>query len=290
MKKTITLIVLISFLIGCKPDLDYKISGYSQKIIVEGFIENGKFPKVYLSLNVPLSEKMDTDSIQKYIVSRAKVTVSDNINSLAIGAKTEILTASWDNKQFPPHSYFGTEFKGEEGETYYLTVDYGGYSLHAITTIPVTTNIADFKTTAINDSMRVLSIILDIDSKLKNSYRVYTKKQIDGFYQQTPILFNANLSLSGKKEFNISPLPNKKDASFSEGSYFKKGDLIQIKLCTIDSVSTDFFKELTIFSTTSGIGNDMFIGEKDALKSNISSPGFGIWYGSAITNQSYIIP
>ncbi|MEI7501838.1 MAG: hypothetical protein WCJ61_00995, partial [Paludibacter sp.] len=76
----------------------------------------------------------------------------------------------------------------------------------------------------------------------------------------------------------------------SEGSYFKKGAEIELILCTIDSTSTQFFKELTLFSTTSGIGNDMFIGEKDALKSNISPPGFGIWYGSGTTHYTYIIP
>ena len=290
MTKTICFIAFVLFLFGCRPDLDYKISGYSQKIIVEGLIVNGEYPIVYLSLNVPLSQKLDSDSIQKYIICRAKVTVSDNVNPLDISAKTEILTAGWNNEKFPPHRYFGTDFKGEEGRTYYLTVDYGGYSLHAKTTIPITTKIVDFKTTAINDSMRVLSIILDIDSKLKNSYRVYTKKQVDGFYQLTPILFNSNLSLSGKNEFNISPLPNQNDSSYSQGSYFKKGDEIELKLCTIDSVSTQFFKELTLFSTTSGIGNDMFIGEKDALKSNISLPGFGIWYGSGTTYYTYIIP
>lgn len=290
MKNLSTIIALVFVLLACNPDLDYKISGYSQKIIVEGFIGNGEFPKVYLSLNVPLSQRMDSLIIRQHIISTAKVTISDNINPLATGAKTEILTSSWDNTIFPPHSYFGTDIKGEEGKTYYLTVNYSGYSIFSKTTIPYTTSIIDFKTTTQNDSMRVLFFTLDIDSQLKNSYRVYTKKSLDVFFQLTPFLYNSSLTLSGKNQFIISPSPNKNDSSYSEGSYFKKGDLIQIKLCTIDSASTQFFKELSIFSSTSGISNDIFIGEKDALKSNVSSPGFGIWYGKATTNFSYIIP
>ncbi|HEY6914046.1 MAG TPA: hypothetical protein VI413_05165 [Paludibacter sp.] len=283
MNKTICYILFILSLISCKPDLNYEIRGYTQKIIVEGFIANGEFPSVYLSLNIPLSKTVDTVTILENVIRTAKVTISD-------GETTEILTSRWDKKHFPPYVYRGTELKGVEGKTYYLTVDYGGYTLHSQTTIPYATNILKFNMIPVagNDSMRLLTMTFDIDAAKKNAYRVFTKKMKDGFFTQTPIVYNSEFALSGTNTFNISPKPDTKDPSSSEGSYFAIGDTVQVKLCTIDSVATQFFKALTIFSA-SGIGSNFFIGEKDALKSNISSPGFGIWYGNGTNSYQVVI-
>jgi len=294
MKKTVIYLFLISTLLSCRPDIDYVISGYTQKIIVEGYISNNEYPKVYLTLNMPLSKKVDTIAILKNIIRYAKVTISDSLNANAIGAKTEILTSGWelDNKLFPHYKYFGTDFKGEEGKTYYLTVVYSGYTLHAQTTIPFHTDITGFKSIPIigNDSLRSLSMTLNIDSNRKNSYKVFTKKKKDGYYVETQFLYNAELKLSGSNSFAISPKVTELDPSFREGEYFAKGDTIQVRLCTIDSVSTEFFKALTLFSSSNGIGNNLFIGEKDKLKSNISLPGFGIWSGNGTSSYSVIIP
>jgi hypothetical protein len=292
MKKHTIYFLLAVVFISCRPDLNYEIHGYTQKIIVEGYISNGEFPKVYLSLNVPLSKQVDSVNILENVIRTAKVTISDSLNPQAVGAKTEILTSGWDKTHFPPYVYRGTDIKGEEGKTYYLTVDYSGYTLHAKTTIPTATRINEFTVLPVsgNDSLRILYMTFNIDPTLKNSYRVATKKRKDNYYINTPFLYNSEFTLSGANTFTISPQATEKDSSFSEGSYFAKGDTIQIQFSTIDSISTQFFKSLTLFSASTGIGNIYFIGEKEALKSNISTPGFGIWYGKGNTDYTYIIP
>ena len=285
-KKIIFILIYCSLLFfSCQPDLNYTISGYTQKIIVEGYIANDEYPVVYLSLNIPFSEEVDSVSIIKNVLTSAKVTVSD-------GIKTEILTAGfWDNKHFPPHQYRGTEIKGEEGKTYYLTVEYGGYTLHAQTTIPHKIGNVTFNSIPVNgnDTLRLLSMTFDINSNLKNSFRVYTLKKEDGFYQTIPLLYNPDFLLTGENTFTIIPTPAKEDNSSSEGGFFAKGDTIDVKLCSIDSISTQFFKDLTLFSTSTGVINNIFIGEKDALKSNISLPGFGIWCGNGTSIFKVII-
>ncbi len=283
MRKLAIYIFLIAGIISCKPDLNYDISGYTQKIIVEGFISNGEFPKVYLSLNIPLSEQVDSITILKNVIRTAKVTISDGTNS-------EILTSNWDKSHFPPYVYKGTEIKGEEGKTYYLTVEYGGYTIHSQTTIPHAERIMNFGfAPAENDTLRILSMQIDIDPSAKNGYRVYTLKKKDGYFIESPFVYNADFDLSGLNRFNISPEPTKKDPSYDEHGYFRKGDTVLVKICTLDSISTLFFNDLTIFSSTTGVGNNYFIGEKDTLKSNISSPGFGIWYGNGINIYQVVI-
>jgi hypothetical protein len=285
MKKKSIILFIIILIYSCQPDLKYEIRGYSQKIMVEGYIANGEFPKVYLSLNVPLWKKIDSVSILENVIRTAKVTVSD-------GEKTEVLTSGfWDNSHFPPHVYKGFDIKGEEGKTYFLTVEYSGHTVHSQTTIPYRIESLKFESTPVtgNDSLRILSMSFNIDPTRKNAYRIFTKKKKDSHYVETPILYNAEFTLSGNNSFTINPKPTKKDSSYNEGIYFVKGETVQVKLMAIDSISTQFFKAMTLFSSTTGVGNLYFVGEKDALKSNISSPGFGIWCGNGTKNTAVII-
>ena len=269
---------------SCKPDLNYEIKGYTQKVIVEGSIASGEFAAVYLSLNVPVWEKIDSANVLNHVIRTAKVSVSD-------GEKTEILTSGWDKTHFPPYVYKGTDLRGVEGKTYTIKVEYSGITLNAVTTIPFGTDIDEFSDTEAinNDSLRSILMSFTIDPKKKTSFKVYTKKKKDGFYTATPLLFNSEFTLSGKQSFNISPRPSTSDPSYSESANFASGDTIQVRFCALDSISTDFFKALTFYSSNSGIGSAFFVGEKNPLKSNISLPGFGIWYGYAVRKYIYVV-
>jgi hypothetical protein len=263
----------MAFLLACQPDLNYEVRGYTQKIIVEGIIETGKYPEVYLSLNVPLWKQVDSTTILEHVIRYAKVTVSD-------GEKTEILTSKWAKDHFPPYVYKCTEIVGREGYSYDLKVEYSGYTLYSTTTIPSGFQIESANATLTdNDTLRALSVKINVDKHKKNSFRIFTKNLKDKRYIQTPMLFNDELELDGLQNFNISPSPLKSDSSFTEGNYFAIGDTVEIKICAIDSVSTLFFKDITLFSSL--VGNS-FMSEVKPLHSNISEPGFGIWYGNAV--------
>ncbi len=280
MKKYVYIIIFIGLIASCNPDLDYTIKGYTQKIIVEGVIESGKYPLVYLSLNVPLSKSVDTTTILDYVIRYAKVTVSD-------GEKTEILTSKWDKSYFPPYVYKGTEIVGEEGKTYELKVEYGGYTLYSSTTIPAGFQVESIDMDKTNvDSLRVLAVKINLNDHAKNSYRIQTRKRKDTRFIKTPVLFNDGLNLSGIQTFQISPYPAKTDSSYAEGKFFVVGDTVDIKISAIDSVSTLFFKDLNMFSLVSG---NIAVTEVKPLHSNITEPGFGIWYGAAVKNERVII-
>lgn len=281
MKKLCFLLFLfVVFLSSCNPDLDYTVRGYSQKIIVEGKIETGKYPEVYLSLNVPLWKQVDSTTILEHVIRYAKVTVS-------VGDTIEILTSKWMKDHFPPYVYKCTEIVGREGSTYNLKVEYGGYTLYSSTTIPRGFEIetVDIFPT-VTDTLRALSLTVNVDNHKKNSFRLFTKKAKDQRYIETPILYNNEFELTGLQRFNISPQPRKTDASFKEGNLFAIGDTVDIKVCAIDSVSTIFFKDLTMFSV---VADNIFLSEVKPLNSNISEPGFGIWYGNAVRITRMVI-
>lgn len=271
MKKIVILFILL-FIISCKPNLDYELHGYTQKIIVEGYIGAGEFPQVYLTLNCPFYERIDSSNIINKVIRTAKVTVCDGENS-------EILTSEWETTHFPPYVYRGTTLKGEVGKTYNLQIDYGGYTIYATTTIPYASEVSDFSMSPVQNQteMRILYMNLDIINQ-KNGFRVFTKKTNSSDYVESPFVYNENLNLSGKHKFTIVPKPNETDPNYYESGYFRVNTDVLVKVISIDSVSTQFFKSLTMFSSN-GLGQNVFIGENESLPSNITSPGFGIWYG-----------
>lgn len=266
--------VSVILLFSCETNIDYTVKGYKEKIIVEGKIENGDFPMVYLSLNVPLWKTVDSTTIMEHIIRHAKVTISD-------GKKTEILTSKWDLKNFPPYVYKATDLKGEEGKKYDLIVEYGGYTLYSSTTIPREFQILSIKSKNSDiDTLRILSVEIDAGNEKGKSYRVFSKKRKDNRFIETPLLYNNTLTESGKLLLDISPNVEKTDNSFAEGKYFAVGDIVEIKVCAIDSVATQYYKDISMFS-----GDEMskfFMSEVKNLNSNISSPGAGIWCGNAV--------
>lgn len=285
MKTTITTIILLIFIISCKPDLSYETHGYTQKIIVDGYISNNEFPRVYLTLNVPIWKKVDSISILENVIRTAKVSITD-------GENTEILTAAWDKNHFPPYVYKGTDIRGVSGKIYKLKVEYSGITIDAETTIPSDPNFIAFSYLALkdNDSLRIMTVDLNIDIDKKNSFRVFSKKRKEKYFIETPFVYNSEFTLSGIQRFNISPNVKELDLTYDEGIYFKKGDTVQVKICSYDAISTLFFKDLTIISSSnSGLAADFFIGEKNGLKSNISNPGFGIWYGFGVKEFEVIV-
>ena len=101
---------------------------------------------------------------------------------------------------------------------------------------------------------------------------------LDKFYDRRHFKFNS-------QEFPFKKEPSENDSSYSESCYFKVNSSVLVKVVSIDSTSTQFFKSLTMFSSN-GVGKNIFVGENAPLPSNVTKPGFGIWYGySAKTYQ-----
>lgn len=104
---------------------------------------------------------------------------------------------------FPSVCLFWNRNKGTNRKTYYLKVEYGEeyrgeHAIKSQTTIPLDFQIDSvYIEPASVDSLRTLSVAINIDKDRKNAYRIYTRKSKDKRYIETPIVFNSDLSLDG---------------------------------------------------------------------------------------------
>ncbi len=127
---TALIIAFIDIIIqGCTKELSIDIPEPDTKLVVEGWIEQGKSAKVILTQSVPFFSELDSGSLMEIPITRARVTLLSE-------TEHEILTLIPNIAYFPPYVYNSIEMKGVVNRRYQLTIDYRGMTWNALTSIP----------------------------------------------------------------------------------------------------------------------------------------------------------
>jgi hypothetical protein len=266
---------------SCNEDLNLDIPEPDDLIVIDGWIDNGQPPKVLLTSNTAYFSSVDSVSIRNLVLTRAKVTVSD-------GEKSEVLTMRRNNNYFPPYIYEGNEILGETGKTYTVTAEYGGKKAWATTTIPspVALDTLFFKLLANSDSLGTIHVEFTDPPGEKNYYRILSK-QIghDLWYKSAMVMAIDDLFFSGKKfGFSMSRSPESY-LSTKGNQYYKLGDTVSIKFCTIDRENYEFWNS---FQDEVLNNSNPFASSMSSVKSNVQGDGLGIWGGYGVSIYTLI--
>ncbi len=265
-------IQLLVFFTSCKKELPIDAAVIAQQLVVEGYIEQGRYPRVYLTKTSPYFQTIDSAAMWKLLGSVGKVTV-------ATASDTEVLTLRSNFKQFPPFYFEGTEIKGKVGEEYHLKVELHGKVYTATTTItpPVPLSHLEVKTNPIDASKKYF-LIRFLDPPLqKNYYKIYLKRiGIDQDFMPSYLSTFTDFQNDGQENrFEVlkgySPLVDKE-----VNRYFKKGDSVLLKFCTINEQQFEYWKKIESLLTISS--NPFGLSTADA-PSMIDGGALGIWSG-----------
>jgi hypothetical protein len=282
-KSLLTACVLLLFgVLSCDNDLILNISEPDELIVIDGWIENGQFAKVLLTRNSPYFSTIDSSSIRSLVLTRAKVTVSDGENS-------EVLILRKNENYFPPFIYEGNEIIGETGKTYTVTAEFGGKTAWAYTTIPpsVALDTVYFKLETESDSLGSLFLSFRDPAETKNYYRIFTKRITrDSRYYSTVLMALDDVYFNGEEfGFSISRGSESILSSF-ENKYFKLGDTVSVKFCTIDKAHYDFWSSFQEEAFNSG---NPFASSLSIIKSNVEGDGLGVWGGYGVSYYNLIL-
>lgn len=266
-------------LLACHPEPDLELPGYSSKLVIDGFIEQDKYPQVVLSRSASYFDNVDSVSIRRFIVSTAKVTVSD-------GKQEEVLTYRKGEGFFPPFIYQGTTLKGEVGKTYTLTVSLEGQVYTSTTTIlpPPEFDSIWYKPVEEDSSKLLIYGKLNDPVDETNFYRIFTKR-IGKDAKYIPIYYSAfaDAPFNGQN-FTFTMIRGSESiTSIDNDTYFEKGDTVSIKFCSLTEPHFRFWSTLEneLYMT----GNP-FASSGNKIISNISENALGIWgsYGARYYN------
>lgn len=293
MKKTFTNTFLCTLINGtlllslfsCEKNVTVEVPKADTQIVVEGYIETGTYPYVILSKTLPFfgSINTSTTSLLENTITGALVTINngtmiDTLNQLA-GTDFGI--------------YSTVRMMGEVGKTYELTIQVNGKTLRATTTIPNAVKLDSvwWKVDGQKDSLGFAWGHLTDPDTLGNCYRWFAQRinhytygddigkikdstfiapqgsaNEDKFYNGRSFDFNAF-----RGQFQNS---QKEDDQNDERIYFKRGDTIVVKFCSIDRAHFEFWR--TEETQVGNNGNPF--GSPAPITSNIEG-GLGIWGG-----------
>jgi hypothetical protein len=289
--KVFLFLFIASGILSCEKNVTVKIPEAESKIVVEGKIETDTFPIVILSKTLPFFGEININEILNQTLTGAVVFVND-------GFTTDTL------KQIDPAYgiYFGMNMRGIAGRTYELTIQIEGKTLKAVTTIPQPLKLDSvwWKVNGNRDSLGFTWAHMTDPDTLGNCYKIFAQRinkysygEDAGRKKDSTFVAVAGSSFEDKffnaKSFDFSFARGKfyssakEDDNNDEQFYWKKGDTIIVKFCSIDRATFEFWR--TEDSQIQGNGNPF--GSAAPITSNIDG-GLGIWGGYAPTFDTII--
>lgn len=311
---SLTLFLSIFLFVGCEKEINVDLPTTEPKLVVEGKIEMGANPIIVLTKTTNYFDPTDLASVAESFVGDATITISD-------GTTTNNMTKICSSSLTPPQQEalaeqlgiaveilqnynicgFTDVMIGEVGKSYTININWQGKNYASTTTIPDTVALDStwFEVEGNLDSLGFLWAIISEPAQEGNAYRWYAKRinkytfgdnvgeQKDGdFLAPSGSVFNDDFINGQTFEFgyNRSSLSNKEDDNNAEKWYYKVGDTVVVKFCTIDKSVYKFLNESDIQSQSTGSPFASPIN----VTSNISNGALGVWAGYGITYDTII--
>lgn len=286
----ISAVICVILFSSCEKNVTVDIPQVESKVVVEGYVETGKNPVVVLSNTLPFFGSISTNNLLQYTIKGATVTVD---NGTIVDTLRDFLNIG---------VYFSFNMIGEAGKVYSLRIVTNGTVLTATTSVPhpVKLDRVWFKVDGTRDSLGFIWAHLTDPDTLGNNYRWfaqrinhYTYGDLIGKMKDTSFVTPRGSVFEDKffngKSFdfgyNRGSIPNsaKEDDNNDERNFFKRGDTVVVKFCSIDYPHFLFWR--TEETQMNSNGNPF--GSPAPVESNIHG-GLGIWGGYAATFDTVI--
>ncbi len=282
---------------SCVRDANIEIPGTSDKVVIEGSIEPGQPPIIFLTKNKPYFGTNNFGSFNELLIHDAYISVSNGTHTAVLfeicassvpdslmpllSSITGLDSATLSTIDFCLYTSFDPLIFGEEGKTYSLYVNAESKTLTAQTKIPIHTTLDSiwYKTEpAFTDKGYCWARVKDPDS-LGNAYRWYAMRKGQDFSFYAPIG-----SAFEDKFINGTSFEFAYNRAYSPGDdwedpytgYFKVGDTIIVKFASIDQDVYQFWRTYE----TQVINNGNPFAAPSPINSNIKGEGgLGIWAG-----------
>lgn len=267
-------IILALLLAACTPELPES----PETLVVEGWIENGAAPVVFVTSSVSTSfrEQGLVDLID-HVATTANVTVTHNGVRYPLAVtinKDYILTICYTSKTL----------KGEVGGTYRLEVDWKGMHAEAETTIPAPATVD--------------SIVVERHPMIDTSYivKAHINPAPDVRYYRFfsmavgkdstyAVSYNGTFDSQLREDELFAVNRGRNNPIEYPDFYYTYGDSVRFKLASIDAVAYDFW---TRYDESVMFSHAALIPYSSNIRGNING-GLGYWFGYGIASYSAVI-
>lgn len=285
--------MLIGF-VSCEKDINIKLDDTTESLVVDGSIENGMPPLLFLSKSLNYFSKIDPDILANSFVRNAEVYISDGIKRHRLKEDSIVSTQGailyyYSNDPSNP----ATAIIGALNTSYSLEINTEGRQYTAQTTIPPISRRIDslwwekVLSTEAEDSNLVKMIIRATDQPgLGNYIRYFTKTNDEPFFPGFNSVFDDQVIDGTTYTFPVDRGVDKNSDISDNDVFFNRGDTVILKLCDIDRVTFDFWR--TFEFSFQSVGNPFSSPVK--VLGNVSNGALGYFGGYAAQYRTLVIP
>lgn len=240
------------FFTSCEKNITVDLPESPSQVVVEGYVEIGQAPYVYLSYSNNYFAPLDSAALANFTIKGAVVTISD-------GFITDTLIEA-----IPSYGYFyiSTKLIGTINRNYTLTVKtQKGEVVTAQTYLhqPVALDSLWFKPQPINDTTLgfVWARLTDPDT-IGNNYRWFAKRlyQDSSFIAPFGSVFDDKFINGTTVDFgyNRGSSPNGADEGEdpAKAGFYEVGDTVVVKFCSMDNTSFTFWRDADTQAANNG--------------------------------------
>jgi hypothetical protein len=263
-------------------------------LVVDGSIENGKYPVVSLSNSLDYFSKLSPGALTNSFVHHAIITISNG----SITTQLQEYEARDDSTGILLYfyslsdSYSGPKFKGSFNTSYSMEIDVDSQLYTATTTIPGLNKYIDSlwwvpaPLEADSPLVNVRARVVDPPG-LGNYTRYYTQVNNNRFYPGLNSVFDDQITDGTTYVVTVDRGVNRNLSLDINGySFFNRGDSVTVKLANIDKATYEFWR--TMEYNYQSIGNPF--SSPTVVLSNISNNALGYFGGYAAQYISVKIP
>ena len=309
MRYLIAIVFIFSFY-SCEKDITIDLPKNDSKLVIEGRIESGSAPFVILSNSVSFFDEINFETLEKSIVTDAKVFVNDGTKKIElsvicsndsallpllpiISQETGIPLSLLQNIKYCVFTDPTFSMIGDKGKNYELTVEHKGKVYTSTTQIPVPVPLdtVKFKEDKERPGYGFLNVVMSEPAGLGNCYRWFSKR----LTKDTRFLSYLGSSFEDKfidgKTFNYDvfrpqEVNSTKPEDLGDARFrYLPNDTVVVKFCSIDKNVFEFFRS---FETEAGNNGNPFAAP-NTIKTNIKGGAIGVWAGYGAWERTYYL-
>jgi len=292
MRHTVFLLLISHFFLSCEREITFELEQPSPKLVVEAFIENGEPPFVFLTSSLAYYATVSLPILNESLVKDAEVSIEFSGTRYPLRGHTATGPASLLGYFYTVDSVAQQPaLRGALRGSYKLTIRWKGETYTAATTIPDTTRTIDsifWKWPPPGNPPGKVAVYVRAKDRpgLGDYIRYFTKQNNGPFLPGFNSVFDDQIIDGTTYEVQVERGVIR-TGELEEGyALFNRGDTVQLKLCTIDKATYDFWRT-TEFNFAS-VGNPF--SSPTRVLSNLSNGALGYFGGYAVQYRRLLIP
>ncbi|WP_295117307.1 DUF4249 domain-containing protein [uncultured Chitinophaga sp.] len=285
------ILLFIIFCPACERTVEIDLLDRESKLVVEGTIESGQYPRVQLSRSLDFYSKITPEMLEQSYIHGAKVTVSNGTRTHQLKEYTVKVSDSLTVFYYSIDPLAAnTAFRGAFNTSYTLKIEAEGKSYESVTTIPGNDLKVDsmwwIKTEG-KDTTKARVMVRVTDPPVRGNYvRYFTARNRKGYLPGLNSVVDDQV-VNGTT-FDIAMdagYDRSEKLDFDNYGFFERGDTVTLKFCNIDKATYDFWRTLDFAFSSAG---NPFTSPTKVL-GNVDG-ALGYWGGYAVDIKNIIIP